>query len=156
MVLVPMAALALYLVGGRPELPAQPLASRMQAADRDQAETEEALDQLRAALATIDPHSERARQGEMMLGNIEASRGRFAEAATAWRAALDQRFDPMLAVLVADATSRAEGRISENSAALFRQALAAAPADAPWRGEVEQRLADLRGPALPGPRAVPR
>ncbi len=151
MVLVPMAALALYLVSGRPELPAQPLAARMLDADRQSAETDGMVDQLRAALATIDPHSERARQGEVMLGNIEASRGRFADAASAWRSALDQRFDPMLAVLVADAASRAEGRVSENSAALFRRALAAAPSDAPWRNEVEQRLA-----SLPPPAAIPR
>ena len=156
MALAPMAALALYLVSGRPELPAQPLAGRIRQADRQLADTEEAVVQLRDALAKLDPHSDRARQGEVMLGNIEASRGRFAEAAAAWRSALDLRFDPMLAVLVADATSRAEGRISDSSAALFRQALAAAPPDAPWRGEVEQRLAEVKALPLPGPRATPR
>ena len=156
MLLVPMGALALYLVGGRPELPAQPLAARMKEADRQLADTDDAIAQLQAALGKIDPHSDKAIQGEVMLGNLEASRGRFAEAATAWRAVLDQHFDPMLAVLVADATSRAEGRVSASSAALFRQALAAAPADAPWRSEVEQRLAEGPAPTLPGPRAVPR
>jgi cytochrome c-type biogenesis protein CcmH len=156
MVLVPMGALALYLVSGRPELPAQPLASRIQELNREFVETDDAVAQLRAALTTVDPHSERARQGEVMLGNIEASRGRYAEAAEAWRLALDQRFDPMLAALVADAASRAEGRVSDSSAALFRQALAAAPPDAPWRSEVEQRLADRSARTLPGPASVPK
>ena len=52
----------------------------------------------------------------------------------------------MLAAMAADAASRAEGRISPDSAALFRQALAAAPADAPWRSVVEQRLAEVPAP----------
>ena len=156
MLLVPMAALALYLIGGRPDLPAQPLAARMREADRQLADTDDAIAQLQAALAKADPHSQKAMQGEVMLGNLQASRGRFAEAATAWRTVLDQRFDPMLAVLVADATSRAEGRVSASSAALFRQALAAAPADAPWRSEVEQRLAEAKPAALQAPAATPR
>ena len=146
LVLVPMIALALYLVGGRPELPSQPLAARIAAADRRMAETRDAAEQLRAVLATLDPKSEKAQQGEMMLGNVEASQGNFAEAAAAWRKVLDQKFDPTLAAMVADATSRAEGRMSPASAALYRQALAAAPADAPWRSEIEQRLANAPAP----------
>ncbi len=144
--LIPLAAIGLYLIGGRPDLPAQPLAARMQAADKRMAEEAAMVDQLRAALDQIDPHSDRARQGEMMLGNLEASRGNFAEAAEVWRKALAVKFDPLLAAEIADATTRAEGRVSPASAALFREALANAPADAPWRGEVEQRLADTPSP----------
>ncbi len=151
LVLVPLLALALYLVGGRPGLPAQPLGARLAAADQRMAEANQAVAQLRAALATVDPNSRQAREGELMLGNVQASQGRFAEAAEAWRKALAQRFDPTLAAMVADATSRAQGRISPDSAALFRQALAAAPANAPWRGEVEQQLA-----ALPNDPATPK
>ena len=99
-------------------------------------------DQLRAVLAQTDPHSERAREGELMLGNLEASRGNFAEAAAVWRKALTVKFDPLLEAEVADASTRAEGQVSPASAALFRDALANAPADAPWRSEVEQRLAE--------------
>ncbi len=138
---VPVAAFGLYLIGGRPNLPAQPLASRMSAADRELADTNAMIDQLRAAVATVDPHSDKARQGDLLLGNLEASRGNFAGAADAWQRALDVRFEPLLAARVADATSRAEGRLTPASAALFRRALAAAPADAPWRGQVEQILA---------------
>ena len=142
LLLVPVAAVGLYLIGGRPDLPAQPLAQRMNEADKRLAEEAVMADQLRTALAGVDPHSDKARQGELLLGNLEASRGNFAGAADEWRKALAIRFDPLLAAQVADATSRAEGRVSEASAALFRQALASAPSDAPWRGEVEQRLAD--------------
>jgi cytochrome c-type biogenesis protein CcmH len=146
LVLVPMLALALYLLGGRPDLPAQPLAGRIAEADKRIAETQDAVAQLRAVLATMDPKSKQAQEGEMMLGNAEASQGHFGEAAEAWRKVLTQQFDPTLAAMVADATSRAEGRISPASAALYRQALAAAPPNAPWRNEIEQRLAHLPSP----------
>ena len=142
LVLVPLLAFGLYLIGGRPDLPAQPLKARMAAAEARMAQADGAIAQLRAALTTVDPHSKEALEGELMLGNVEASEGRFADAAEAWRKALALRFDPTLAAMVADATSRAEGRISPASAALFRQALAAAPPDAPWRSQVEQQLAN--------------
>lgn len=140
--LVPIAAFGLYLVSGRPDLPAQPLAARM--SEREKRQTQEALmeTQLRTALAALNPLSERAREGEVLLGNLEASRSNFAAAADEWRKALAIKFDPLLAAQVADATSRAEGRVSPASAALFRQALAGAPADAPWRNDVEQRLSE--------------
>lgn len=140
--LVPLAAFGLYLVNGQPGMPSQPLAERMARADRELAAESTMIQQLRAALATLDPLSDRAREGEVLLGNLQAERGDFAEAAKAWGRALSVKFDPLLAAQVADATSRAEGRISPASADLFRRALAAAPADAPWRGAVEQRLAE--------------
>ena len=142
--LVPLVALGLYLVGGRPGLPSQPLAARISEADKRLAEEAAMAGQLRTALAGVDPHSDKARQGELLLGNLEADQGNFADAAEAWRKALAIQFDPLLAAEVADATSRVEGRVSDASAALFRQALASAPADAPWRGQVEQRLAQAQ------------
>ena len=138
--LVPVVAFGLYMISGRPDLPAQPLAGRMAAADRQMADEAAMADQLRAALANVDPKSERGRDGEVLLGNLEAERGDFGAAAAEWNKALAVRFDPLLAAQIADATSRSEGRISEASAALFRRALAAAPPDAPWRSQVEQRL----------------
>jgi len=48
----------------------------------------------------------------------------------------------VLAVRAVDAMVRAEGSLSVRSAALLRRALAAAPADVPWRGAAEQRLRD--------------
>ena len=150
LVVVPVLALGLYLIGGRPDLPAQPLSTRFAAADARMAQASVVAAQLRTVLPSLPPGSKEAVEAELLLGNVESNQGHFAAAAEAWSKALQQRFDPTLAVMVADATSRAEGRISPASAALFRQALAAAPADAPWRDEVRQQLANLpSAPAAP-------
>ena len=52
-----------------------------------------------------------------------------------------------LAARAAEAAVRAEGGVSEASAALFRRALDVAPPDAPWRTAAEQRLT---APRIPG------
>ncbi len=80
----------------------------------------------------------------MLLGNAEASRGRFQEAADAWRIALTVRFDPTIAAEAAEAITEVNGRVTEEAAVLFRRALAAAPADAPWRPMAERRLSEVR------------
>lgn len=138
--LVPVLALGLYIIGGSPGLPG---ASSREA---HSAEEDALIGQLRERLAAMDPHSERARQGFLLLGNIEESRGNDAAAAAALRAALQVRFDPVLAARAAEALTRAEGGVSDSTALLYRRALAAAPPDAPWRQVVEQRLAERRLP----------
>lgn len=140
--LVPAAALGLYLVGGRPDLPAAPLAARVAASAAQQTRDDALLAELRRTIAGLDQHSEQARQGYVILGEAEAGRGRFDAAAAAWRHALAIRFDPTLAAEAAEAASEAEGRVSADSAALFRRALATAPPDAPWRPMAEKRLAE--------------
>ena len=136
LVLIPLAALALYWPGGMPFLPAAPLAPR-----RTEAAKEEALiAALRARLASMDPASPRARQGYILLGNAENSRGNPAAAAEAWQRALAAGFEATLAAETAEAMTEAAGRVTPEAADLFRQALAAAPADAPWRAAVQQRL----------------
>ncbi len=141
LVLIPLAAFALYLPGGMPFMPAAPLAPRLAAASQE----ETLITALRARLATMDPASPRARQGFILLGEAENARGNPAAAAEAWQRALAAGFDPGLAAETAEAMSEAAGRVTPEAAALFRQALAAAPADAPWRGAVQQRL-DLATP----------
>ncbi len=138
--LVPVLALGLYVIGGSPGVPTA-TSTEGRAVEEDML-----VGQLRERLAAMDPHSDQARQGYMLLGNVEESRGNYAAAAAAWRTALQVRFDAVLAARTAEAATRAEGRISDSSAALYRRALAAAPPDAPWRGEVEQRLASRRLP----------
>ena len=145
LVLVPLAAFALYAVGGSPGLPSVPK-EQVQALARQQADEDALLGQLRERLATMDPASERARQGYVLLGNVEEGRGHDAAAAAAWGVALQSQFDATLAARAAEAASRAEGGVSEASAALFRRALDAAPPGAPWRGVVEQRLRQARQP----------
>ncbi|GAC1342744.1 MAG: hypothetical protein NVSMB18_17330 [Acetobacteraceae bacterium] len=139
--LVPMAAFGLYAVSGRPGLPSVSGRSQ-QAAAIEQAAM---IAELRERLAEMDPATDRARQGYVLLGSVEEARGNLAEAAAAWRTALRGRFDPNLAARAAEAAVRAEGGVSETSAALFRRALAAAP-DAPWRDAARQRLEQPRVP----------
>ena len=141
---VPALAVGLYMIAGVPGLPSPGPAAAEQ---RRVAEEAVLVGQLRESLAAMDPATDRARQGHVLLGNVEEARGNDAAAATAWRTALQGRFDPTLAARAAEATVRAEGGVSPGSAALFRRALAAAAPDAPWRSAVEQRLAE---PQIPG------
>lgn len=139
--LVVPAAVALYLWGGHPALPAQPVRLRMAQADQRVQEDEALIAALQQGLARLDPAAPEARQGYILLGQAEASRGGWGAAAAAWRVALAHGFDATLAVQAAEAQSRADGAVSAASASLFRQALDAGPKDAPWRQLAEQRLA---------------
>jgi cytochrome c-type biogenesis protein CcmH len=142
LVLVPAVAFALYLVGGSPRMPAEPLALRIAAADAQARDEARLIDQLRTRLAALDPRTDQAGQGYRLLGNAEASRGNWRAAAYAWQQALESRFDPTLAAEAAEAATQADGAVSAASAALFRRALAGAPADAPWRATAERRVAE--------------
>lgn len=144
--LVPLVGGLLYLVGGQPELPAAPLSGRMADTERNAREIDGLVAALRQRIAEQEPRSEVARQGLVLLGNTEASRGDLRAAVQAWGVALGIRFDATLAVQTAELQSIAEGRVLPGSAALFRQALAAAPPDAPWRGLVEERLKEAVSP----------
>lgn len=147
---VPLLALGLYLIAGVPNLPSPGPALEVQR----RAATEEAvlIGQLRESLAVMAPNTDRARQGYILLGNVEEARGNDAAAASAWGVALQTRFDATLAARAAEASVRAAGGVTEGSAALFRRALEAAPPDAPWRDAVQQRLAEQRmaDPRIPG------
>jgi cytochrome c-type biogenesis protein CcmH len=141
MVVVPVAAFALYSLQGRPGLPGAPMAARLAGADRAAHDTAMLIAMLRAKLAEPGLDPEKARQGYLYLGNAEDSLGHLREAAAAWRQAVRLRFDPALAALAAEAQTRVDdGHVSPDSAALFTEALAQAPADAPWRGIAERRL----------------
>lgn len=142
LVAVPVLALGLYLVGGQPGMPS--LSGEARSGLARQVEEASLIQQLRERLATLDPRTDQARQGYVLLGNVEEARGNDAAAAEAWRAALAAKFDATLAARTAEATIRAEGGVSPSSAALFRRALAAAPPDAPWRAAAEQRLAQAQ------------
>jgi cytochrome c-type biogenesis protein CcmH len=151
-VLLPALGLVLYLTSDpAPGLPAAPLAARLAEQRAQAAQASALVTKLQAKIATLDPHSDLARQGYVLLGNLEDTRNDLPQAADAWSHALAIRFDPTLAAEVAEARSRIEGRVSPQSAALFRQALAAAPADAPWRGVAEQRLASVGAAGSPPP-----
>jgi cytochrome c-type biogenesis protein CcmH len=146
LLLVPMGALGLYLTGGSPDLPAEPLAQRIAAAKEREAHDAALIAELQRRLGELDPHGEQARQGYILLGNAEASRGRLKEAADAWRMALTVRFDPTLAAEAGEAITEANGKVTDQAAALFRRALAESPAEAPWRPMAEKRLSEANGP----------
>ena len=138
---VPALALALYLQGGHPFYQAERAAAAVQprGAEADR-QADALISQLRARLAVMDPKSDRAREGFVILGRTELSLGRLTEAADAWRQALAARFDPTLAASTAELMTESEGHVSDEASALFKRALAEAPADAPWRKPLEARL----------------
>ena len=125
-------------------MPAAPLKARLAAAEQQARDEARLVTELRAVLATVDPQSEKAREGYILLGGAEARLGDMKGAAKAWKTALASRFDPTLALEAAEATAEASGRVTAESAALFRRALMGAPADAPWRQMAEQRLAEYK------------
>jgi cytochrome c-type biogenesis protein CcmH len=62
---------------------------------------------LQAKIATLDPHGSQARQGYVLLGNLEASMDNPAAASAAWAKALAIKPDPHLAALKAQADAAA-------------------------------------------------
>jgi cytochrome c-type biogenesis protein CcmH len=125
--LIPAAGIGLYLVRGIPDMPSAPYDLRRQQA----AAEEELLAGLRQRIAALDPNSEPARQGFVLLGNAERNRGRAEAAIESWSRALAIRFDPQLA------GDLAELQLEENNhaeaAALLARALGSAPGDARLR-----------------------
>jgi cytochrome c-type biogenesis protein CcmH len=136
-VLVPLVAFGLYVIQGVPDLPSAPFEQRQAAARQEDA----LINQLRARLAMMDPKDDRTRQGFLLLGNAEAQRQHWADAADAYSKALALRFDPALAARAAEAITLGAGGVTDEARKLYQQALDTAPKDAPWRGMVEQRLA---------------
>jgi cytochrome c-type biogenesis protein CcmH len=144
LVLVPISAFALYLIGGSPGLPSVPLAERIAAERAREAQAASLIGQLRRRLGELDPRTEQARQGYILLGNAEATRGRLQEAADAWRVALATRFDPTIAAEAAEALTEAHGHVTDEAQVLFRRALEESPADAPWRPMAQKRLSEVK------------
>jgi cytochrome c-type biogenesis protein CcmH len=147
--LVPAAALALYLEAGTPDFrqaaAAGQAAAEAQASAQEVTADAEVIARLRAALAKMDPNTDRAREGFIMLGRAELSVGHLGEAAAAWRQALATRFDPTLGAETAEVLTDSEGHVTPEAASLFKRALAEAPADVPWRKAAEKRLSEAGG-----------
>jgi cytochrome c-type biogenesis protein CcmH len=107
-VLLPLGGLALYLPGATPNMPAAPLAPRVAAAQEQMQEDQAMLSMLQAKIATLDPHGAQARQGYVLLGNLEAKMADPSAASAAWAKALAIRPDPRLAALKAQADAAAK------------------------------------------------
>jgi cytochrome c-type biogenesis protein CcmH len=148
-VLVPVLALFLYVVDGMPNYRAVAAAAQQEAAKQaDEANTmrdSELVMRLQTVLATMDPADERTRKGYIMLGNAELKIGQLPEAAEAWKKALASKFDPTLGAETAEILTDSAGRVTPEAAALFKRALAEAPADVAWRKAAEKRLAEAGG-----------
>ncbi len=121
--LIPAAGAAVYLWRGAPDIPSAPFEERRAAAARDEA----LLANLRQRLQAMDPRTEAARQGWMLLGNAERSRGRLDGAAQAYDTALEARFDPGLAGDLAEV--RIELGDTGGATRVLARALAEAPRD---------------------------
>lgn len=94
LVLLPAAALGVYLLRGTPGMPSATHVERAAIAQRD----DTLIASLRTRLERLDPRDEQVRHGYVLLGNAERARGRFDAAAEAWTTALAARFDMALAV----------------------------------------------------------
>ncbi|CEF39712.1 MULTISPECIES: c-type cytochrome biogenesis protein CcmI [Acetobacter] len=139
--LIPLVAVGLYLTNGVPSLPAQPLGPRLVAQHEQNTKNDTILNKLKQTLAQLPADDPNLRQGYLLLGQAEASREHYAEAAAAWQHALDLSFDPEIAARTGEALTRANGHVTPEALALFRKALDAAPKDAPWRGAAQARIA---------------
>ena len=71
---VPAVAVGLYSIGGSPDLPSVTPGSAEAQAQRSMQDAA-LIEQLRERLATLDPSTAEARQGYILLGNAEESRG---------------------------------------------------------------------------------
>jgi cytochrome c-type biogenesis protein CcmH len=146
LLLIPASAVGLYLLCGHPSLPAQPLAPRLAALRTQDHRDDALLAELRTGLARMAPDDPNRFRGYLLLGQAEAARGHYGAAAEAWRQATAIQFIPEIAARTAEAQTQADGRVTPETAALFRRALDGAPADAPWRMAAEQRIAESEHP----------
>jgi cytochrome c-type biogenesis protein CcmH len=143
LVLVPGAALALYLTSGHPEFP-PPGAPATQ--EEAQARKDDAMiTELRNRLAIMDPTADRTLEGYTILGQAELRRGHLPQAADAWNKVLAKHFDPTLGMETAEVMFEIAGHATPETTSLFKRALAEAPPDAPWRKEAEQRVLQAGG-----------
>lgn len=152
LIAIPAAALALFLPFSLPIVPSEPharvVATLSAATTRDDA----LIARLERKLAQIPPHTERARQGYLLLGQALVSQHKLAAAARAWSTALAMKFNPTLAAETAEAETEAAGHVTPTAATLFHQALDRAPTTAPWRSLAEQRLREAAVTLPAGPK----
>jgi len=143
--LVPAVAVFLYVEDGVPNYRQAAKQAEAQRGTRNVAQDEAIVQRMRAVLATMDPASDRTRQGYILLGNAELSLGHLAETAAAWRKALATKFDPTLGAETAEVITDSEGHVTPEAVSLFKRALSEAPADVPWRKAAEKRVAEAGG-----------
>lgn len=156
---LPALALAIYLPRGMPGMPAFPFAEVQAVREAERAETDTLLVQVRERIASLPPDSEDARRGWALIATVERRRGNAAGAVEAGRRALAIRFEPGLAIDLAETLAIAsDGQVTPEARRLLERARAAAPDDV--RARYYLALADLQAgdtdAAIAGFRAVER
>lgn len=131
--LVPLAALSLYLVVGRPDLPGEPLASRDMEAAMKAAPLDQVAESLFQRLAMDPGHAE----GWLLLARTYMRLERYDEAASAYGRAIDligtKTGADLFSAYGESLTLAAGGRVTEAAAAAFVAAQALDPTDPPSR-----------------------
>jgi len=128
LVVLPLAAMAIYLGLGTPGMPDMPLAGRVPAAGQPSPdEIAGAVDRL---VAQLERNPEDL-QGWILLGRVHFAESRFAESARAWAraAALEPGNGELQATLGQTLTVAAEGRVTPEARAAFASALRLLPGD---------------------------
>jgi cytochrome c-type biogenesis protein CcmH len=148
--LVPAVALLIYVQdGGAPDYKTRAAQAEAQAQDEarngEVAKELDMIQRLRVRLTELPPHSDGLRRGYILLGQSELSVGHLPEAADAFRHALAEKFEPSLGAETAEIITESEAKVTPEAAALFKRALAEAPADVPWRKDAEKRVAEAGG-----------
>ncbi|HQT66311.1 MAG: c-type cytochrome biogenesis protein CcmI [Rhodospirillales bacterium 20-60-12] len=144
--LVPIMGFALYLPGSTPSIPSEPHAIWVKTQDEQAKQDEQLIAALRDRLASMDPSSTQYREGYILLGQALLAGSHPDQAIAAWQTAIKAGFDPTIAAELAELESEQSGHVTPEAAALFREALAHAPPNAPWIPIAQQRIASLPSP----------
>jgi cytochrome c-type biogenesis protein CcmH len=143
---LPLAALAVYLVVGHPDLPSQPLAENgiVPPPSQERAELENLVTQLSARMAA-DPSDPK---GWLLLGRSYSSLGRFKESADAFAQAIQRGAnDAAVQSAYGEALTMAnDGAVPEPAVKAFEAALAVDPKES--RARYYQALAKAQSGAL--------
>lgn len=164
--IVPIGALALYVILGRPDLPGEPLASRDMDAALRAAPLDEVAESLFQRLAMDPGHAE----GWLLLARTYMRLDRYDEAASAYGRAIDLMGNAAPADLFSAygeaLTLSAGGRVTEAAAAAFTAALRIDPKDPPARyylalkkaqsGDAEGAINDLKALLADTPADAPQ
>ena len=132
---VPLAAIAIYLAVGQPDLPGQPLAERQISPEADPAKILAAVEQVRSKLKLDESDLERW----IVVGQAYAKLGRPRDAVDAFRAAARiMPNDPSISAMLGEALIAADGGAVGAEA---RQRFEAIPADSEVKPEARYYLA---------------
>ena len=89
LVMLPTAALGLYMLDGNPALAPQPLATRLAAQKQLIQQAAPLIAALKAKIAELSDHDPNKFNGLVLLGKAEIEQGNFEQAVMAWRQALN-------------------------------------------------------------------